>query len=189
MIYKGKINIKSNFRLIYKIVELNNLNIAYKIQKNTWPDDMDYDDLYDKATNTKDDNCMFLVYDKDILIGLTGVDVFKQYKDTIWLDWFTIIEKYRKKGYGTKVLLDTINYSKNLNKYKFFRIEITYYKDRPALFLYDKIMTLKENYTFEDTHDKKNNTLIYSYSLNGKLKPWNNKYLGLRKYYDNLENK
>lgn len=47
-------------------------------------------------------------------------------------------------------------------------------------------MQTKEDYTIEDTDTIKNNTLIYSYSLNGKLELWNNKYLGLREYYDNL---
>ena len=41
-------------------------------------------------------------------------------------------------------------------------------------------MQLKEEYTIEDTKNEKTNTLIYSYSLNGKLDLWNNKYLGLK---------
>ncbi len=177
---------KSDFGLTYKIVDLNNLNTAYEIQMNTWPDDKDYNDLYDKAINTKDDNCMFLVYDKDILVGLTGVDVFEEYPDTIWLDWFTVLEKYRRKGYGEKILLDTIKYCKDLTKYSAFRVETTYYENRPALFLYDKVMQIKEDYTIEDTANKKNNTIIYSYGLKGKVQSWNNRFLGLREYYDKL---
>lgn len=177
----------SLYDLRYEIVNLNNLEKAYEIQKKTWPSDPDYGDLYDKATNTKDDNCFFLVYDKNNLIGITGVDVYGQYADTIWLDWFTILPQYRRKGYGEKVLLDTIQYCKNLNRYDTFRVETTYYENRPALFLYDKVMQLKEEYTLEDTENVKNNTIIYSYSLRGKLELWNNKYLGLRQYYDNLK--
>lgn len=64
-------------------IDLNSLNITYKIQKETWPDDPVYDDLYDKAVNKKNDNCSFLVYDNEILIGITGVDVFREYPDTI----------------------------------------------------------------------------------------------------------
>ncbi len=85
------------------------------------------------------------------------------------------------------MLLDTIKYCKDLNKFEAFRLETTYYENRPALFLYDKVMHMKEDYTIEDTDTIKNNTIIYSYSLNGKLKLWNNKYLGLREYYDNLK--
>lgn len=180
---------ESLYNLTYVPLSLDNFDIAYKIQTETWPKDPDYNDLYDKAVNTKDDNIIFLVYDKNNLIGITGVDVFREYPDTIWLDWFTILEKYRKKGYGTKVLLDTINYCKQLKKYDAFRVEVTYYKKRPAIYLYNKIMQVKEEYTVEDTKSNKTNTLIYSYSLNGKLKLWNNRYLGLREYYDSIKNK
>lgn len=174
---------ESLYNLKYEIVNLKNLEIAYTIQKETWPNDPDYEDLYDKATNTKDDNCFFLVYNEDELIGITGVDVYREYPKTIWLDWFTILPQHRNKGYGKKVLLDTIQYCKNLNRYDTFRVETTYYENRPALFLYDKVMQLKENYTIEDTETIKNNTIIYSYSLNGKLELWNNRYLGLVEYY------
>ena len=177
----------SKFNLTYIQINLDNINIAYEIQKETWPKDPDYDDLYDKATNPLDDNCFFLVYDRDNLIGITGVDVYREYPDTIWLDWFTILPEYRRNGYGRKVLLDTIEYCKNLNRYKSFRIETTYYENRPALFLYDKVMQAKEDYTIEDTEESKTQTLIYTYSLNGELELWNNKYLGLRKYYNSLK--
>ncbi len=178
--------VKSQYGLNYVLLDKNNLNFAYEIQKNTWSNEPDYENLYDKAINTKDDNCFFLIYTDKDLIGITGVDVFREYPDTIWLDYFTILPAYRRKGYGEKVLKDTINYCKKLNRFRYFRIETTYYKDRPALFLYDKVMPMKENYTKEDTDTLKNNTIIYSYSLHGKLKLWNNKYLGLKKYYDRL---
>lgn len=89
---------KALYGLKYIKLDLNNLNLAYEIQRTTWPDDPDYDDLYDKAVNTKDDNCFFLVYDHEVLIGITGVDVFEEYPETIWLDWFTILPEHRKKA-------------------------------------------------------------------------------------------
>lgn len=99
---------KSQYGLKYKLLNLENLETAYNIQKEIWPDDPDYNDLYDKATNTADDNCFFLVYDNDNLIGITGVDVDDRFLDTIWLDWFVIFPEFRRKGYGKKVLQDTI---------------------------------------------------------------------------------
>ena len=48
-------------------------------------------------------------------------------------------------------------------------------------------MPLNEEYTVEDTKTSKTNTLIYSYSLCGKLDFWNNRYLGLREYYDSMK--
>lgn len=176
----------SNYGLKYITLTKDNVDIAYEIQSSVWPEDPDYGDLYDKATNTQDDNCFFLVYDKDSLVGITGVDLNKNYPDTIWLDWFAILPEQRRKGYGEKVLRDTIAYCKKLNRFKSFRVDTTYYENRPALFLYDKVMRLKEDYTIEDTDTIKTQTLIYSYPLEGPLEPWNNKYLGLREYYDNL---
>lgn len=92
----------SLYGLKYVELNLSNLDIAYKIQKETWPKDPDFGDLYDKAINSKKDNAFFFVYDKNNLIGITGVDVLDEYPDTIWLDWFTILDKYRRRGYGFK---------------------------------------------------------------------------------------
>lgn len=166
---------------------MSNLDIAYKIQKDTWPDDPDYRDLYNKAMNSSAENCFFLVYSKDNLIGITGVEASEEYPDTIWLDWFTVLSEYRCQGYGKKILLDTINYCKNLQKYNYFRVDTTYYKNRPALFLYDEVMDLREKYTAEDTNKSKNNFLIYTYSFNGNLEAWNNRYLGLKEYFDDCK--
>lgn len=177
---------KSSFGLTYVQIDKDTLDIAYNIQKEIFPDDPDYDDLYDKAINSLDDNCFFIVYFKNDLIGITGVDVYREYPDTIWLDWFGILPKYRRNGFGEEVLLDTIEYCKKLNKYKSFRVETTYYENRPAVFLYDKVMKIKEEYTIEDTKDKKRHTLIYTYPLIGEVELWNNRYLGLGDYYGNL---
>ena len=177
---------KSKYNLTYVQINKDTIDIAFDIQKSIWKEDPDYNDLYDKAVHPLDDNCFFLVYDQEKLIGITGVDVYREYPDTIWLDWFAILPQFRKMGYGKKVLLDTINYCKRLKRYKSFRIDTTYYKDRPALFLYDKVMHYKEKYTKEDTKDDKMQTLIYTYTLNGELEPWDNKYLGLREYYNSL---
>lgn len=171
--------------LDYVLMDKKNFNLVYKIQKDTWIDDPDYDGLYDKVIHTTPINCMFLIYDATSLIGIVGIDFYTEYPNDIWLDWFTILPEYRQKGYGKKVLLDIIDYCKNLKDYDYFRIETTYFKDRPALFLYDKIMPFKENYTIEDTREIIHHTLIYSYSLHGKtMKKWNNRYLGLEEYYN-----
>lgn len=177
---------KSNYSLKYEILNNENLDIAYEIQKKIWPEDPDYEDLYDKVLHTEDDNCFFLVYDNDNLIGITGVGVNNKYPSTIWLDWFAVLPMYRRKGYGEKILLDVIAYCKSLKRFKDFRLDTTYYENRPALFLYDKIMHLREEYTIEDTENCKNNYIIYSYALDGELEPWNNRYIGLNEYYDNL---
>lgn len=49
-------------------------------------------------------------------------------------------------------------------------------------------MQAKENYIAKDTTELKTQTIIYTYSLKGKLELWNNKYLGLREYYNSFKN-
>ena len=92
----------------------------------------------------------------------------------------------RQKGFGKKILLDTIEYCKKLNKYEYLRLDTTYWEGRPAILLYDKVMTFKEKYTIEDK-ETSNNWWIYTYSLKGKKEFWNNKYLDLSNYYDEIK--
>lgn len=178
---------ESRYNLKYIQVNSENLKKAYEMQKEIWPDDPDYKGLYDRAINPSPENCSYLVYYQEELIGITGTDFYPEYPDTIWMDWFAVLPQYRKQGFGKKILLDTINFCKNLNKYNYFRLDTTYYENRPALFLYDKIMHYKEKYTAEDTVTTKNEFLIYTYSFIGKIESWDNKYLGLRKYYDDCK--
>lgn len=182
---------ESQFGLEYRHVDRQNLEAALQIQRETWPDDVDYDDFADKVEHTRDDNCFFLIYDTGKLIGLVGVDVWrKQYPDTIWLDWFTILPQYRRRGYGTKVLQDTIAYCKTLKRFRSFRVETTTYEYADAsLALYDKVIGFYEDYTAEDTAADQLRTRIYSLPLLGELEAWNNRPLGLREYYNRLEKK
>lgn len=50
---------ESLYNLKYELLNLKNLDVAFKIQKEIWPDDPDYEDLFDKATKTETDNCFF----------------------------------------------------------------------------------------------------------------------------------
>lgn len=177
----------SNKELKYEQVTINNIEIAYDIQKNEWKDSPDKDNFIRKSSNLKEDNVSFIVYYKNIPIGITGVYSENIDKNSIWLDWFCIIPEFRNKGFGKQVLIDTINYARSLNKYSYFRAETTYWEGRPAISLYDNVMHLKEKYTAEDT-GKNKVTLIYTYCFTEKKDYWNNKYLGLNDYYGNLKN-
>ena len=69
----------------------------------------------------------------------------------------------------------------------YFRVETTYWKGRPAVSLYDKVMHVKEEYTVENKKTD-NPTLIYTYNFTDKSELWNNRYLALHDYYKKLEN-
>ncbi len=62
---------ESKYNLTYVKLDKNTIDVAFDIQKSIWPENPDYNDLYDKAINPLDDNCFLLVYDKETLIGIT----------------------------------------------------------------------------------------------------------------------
>ena len=184
---KRKIQVKSTYGLKYVVVDKENIDVAYNIQKEIWPEEPAYNDFLDKVINMEDNNVNFIVYDNKEVIGITGVEIYDEYPDSIWLTWFAVVPKQRRKGYGEKMLRDTINYCKKLKTYTSFRVDTTFYENRPAIYLYDKVMHLKEEYIAEDTKEYKSNNMIYTYALKGKVEKWDNKYLGLEDYYNNLK--
>lgn len=175
-----------NKELKYIQVTNENLEIAYNIQKNEWKNEPDKQNFIDKANNTKENYVSFIVYYKDIPIGITGVYTKDIDKDSIWLDWFCVVPEYRKMGLGEQILRDTIEYAKGLEGFLYFRAETTYWEGRPAVSLYDKVMNIKEEYTAENENPNKP-TLIYTYNCTDKSEHWNNRYLGLNDYYTKLE--
>lgn len=178
----------SNSDIRYISVDKDNFELAYNIQKEIWPDDPDYNNFYEKANDSTLEVTSFIVYYKDEAIGITGTYLEDIDDESIWLDWFGILPTYRCNGLGKTILLDTIKYCQNFNQYLYFRLDTTYWDKRPAIYLYDLVMDLREEYTIEDTETKKHNYLIYTYDLKktGYIKPWNNRYLGLVNYYENL---
>lgn len=178
--------VSRNKELKYKQITNENLEIAYNIQKNEWENEPDKQNFIDKANNVKKDNISFIVYYKNIPIGITGVYTEDIDKNSIWLDWFCIVPEYRKMGLGEQILRDTIEYAKRLEKFLYFRAETTYWEGRPAISLYDKVMNMKEKYTVENKNSDKT-TLIYTYNFTDKSERWNNRYLGLNDYYTKLK--
>lgn len=163
-----------------------NLEIAYNIQKEQWDDFPDKQNFINKANNPQKDYISFIAYYNDMPIGITGVYTEPIDKDSIWLDWFCVVPEYRKMGFGEQILVDTIEYAREIGKFLYFRVETNYWKGRPAVVLYDKVMSVKELYTAENKNADKP-TLIYTYNFTDKCELWNNRYLGLNEYYDNLE--
>ena len=178
--------ISKNKEIKYIQVTNENLEIAYNIQKEQWKDSPDKENFIRKADNPSRDYVAFIAYYKDIPIGITGVYTEEIDKDSIWLDWFCIIPEYREKGFGEQILRDTIEYARGLGTFLYFRAETTYWKGRPAVSLYDKIMNIKEEYTVEENDTGA--TLIYTYNFTEKSELWNNRYLGLNDYYVKLGN-
>ncbi len=173
-------------KLKYVKVTRDNFIIAYDIQKSIWPTGPDYDNFEDKAKNCKDNNISWIVYQNNKQIGITGIYVEDIDNDSVLLDWYGVLPEYRKKGFGKQILLDTIKYCKELNRYDYFKLDTTYWNNRPAILLYDKVMHFKEEYKIEDENDVSNNWFIYTYCLKDKKELWNNKNLHLSQYYKKI---
>jgi len=174
--------ISKNKEIRYEQVTTDNMDLAFNIQKNEWKDNPDKENFLDKAIN----DVSFIAYYNNVPIEITGVYTENIDKESIWLDWFCVVPEFRNRGFGKQILEDTIDYVRDLREFLYFRVETTYWKGRPAVSLYDKIMQIKEKYTLEN--DNKNNpTLIYTYCFTGKCELWNNRYLGLNNYYGRLK--
>lgn len=176
-----------DFNVKYVEVTMDNIDIAYNIQKAIWKTDPDYNNFFKKANNTKDDNIAFIVYFQGVPIGITGVYIEDIDLKSIWLDWFCVLPEYRRIGLGKTILTDTIQYAKELKRFEYFRVETTYWEGRPAIKLYDEIMTFKEKYTIEDTSEIQHNWIIYTYTFGDKREYWNNRNLELEDYYKNCK--
>ena len=173
--------------LTYEKVDFNNLPVLLDIYHQVWPQKTPHPDYLEKPKYPEDNtNVSWIIHHGDDVIGIVGVYNFDSDEpgydqgESIWMDHFAILPEFRRRGFGRQVLLDVINYCRNLQHFKFYRLDTVYYDRRPALFLYDDVMELREEYTAEDSPSKKQHYLIYSYSLDGSpIKPWNNHFLAL----------
>ena len=173
--------------LTYQVVTPDNLQLALDVQHRIWPKKGVDEDYLRKPLEPEDKgNVSWLIYSGADVVGLTGVFTFDKDEpgydggESIWLDWFAILPEFRGRQFGKQALLDVIEYCRALGKYHFFRVDTTFYPGRPAVGLYDQVMSLRENYTAEDTPEKTQNYLIYTYSLDGTpIKPWENQFLDL----------
>ena len=106
--------------LKYEKLTMENLELATKIQMQIFPKESAYQEFIDCLNSNKEYNIYYLVYSNENIIGITGLytttDINKT--NTLWMGWFGILKEYRNKGYGTKVILDTIEMAKNyIDKY------------------------------------------------------------------------
>lgn len=175
----------NNKTINYIKVDLNNIDIAYNMQKNEWPDDKDYFAFEDTAKNGDDKNINFIAYIENNPIGIIGVYQENIDPKSLWLEWFCIDKKYRGKGYGKQMLLDIIEYCKQFDDIDFLRLESNLSIERESTNLYLKVMDFIEKYTIEKSEDY-NGYYICTKCLkpNTNYIPWNNRFLGLNEYYN-----
>lgn len=174
--------------LRYVRVDATNLNLALKLRTLAWPNRTIPEYYCEKAYHDdwQEDVC-WLVYRGDDLIGLAGVYTIDEGEDgydeqeSIWMDSFMIVSEFRRQGFGRQVLSDVFEYCKGLARFKYFRLDTTFWEGRPAVALYDKMMDLREKYDIEKPENGEY-YLVYSKALGDwTVKPWNNRFLGLNR--------
>lgn len=175
-------------------IDENNLNMALEIQLQIFPKESALKEYKDIIMRKQEYQKNYIVYDNDKLVGITGLYTNEPLEETnsIWLGWFGVLKQYRKKGYGIKILKETMEIAKDLSKkypIKYFRL-YTSSKDNPeSLFLYDKVMDIKEEYNNEEDFNYNNTCIIYSKALSDQIKIpyWNNRNLNIREMVNSQE--
>jgi len=87
-----------------------------------------------------------------------------------------VLEKYRNKGFGKEILLETIKRAVSKG-FKIFRLYSSKKYCKEALKLYEKVMDFGEDYTLEELDMER---VVYTKSLTDKTaSKWNNRNLFL----------
>ena len=107
-------------------------------------------------------------------VGITGIYYYDL--DNAWLAWFGIIDEYRNKGLGKKLLRKTLEIAASMN-FKSMRLYTSFLDNQDAIKMYEKEGFIGEKYIAEKlSYDCR----IYSKSLvSDTVDLWNNKDLNL----------
>lgn len=168
--------------LRYEKINKNNVIEAAKIQYKIFPNSSAYSKYLNELKDNKELPISFLVYENNNPIGVVGLYDMPEYKDTIWLSWFGVLEEYRFKGYGTQIFNDIIQIAKEYNK-KFLRLFTYEVWNHEAQDFYKKHMQIGEYYTNKDDDQfdiKEGKCKIFGYSLcDEPIDYWNNKFIDI----------
>lgn len=163
-----------------KLITSENLEYAVNVENEIFPE-YNAKNNYLKSIENSSQSQFFLIFNKEICVGITGIYSYKNDKDNAWLGFFGIKEEYRDKGYGKKSLKLTEEYAKNLG-FKFMRL-FTDRKNIEAINFYQNCGYSFENYEcdLEELKDEFD-IVIGSKSLTKEeVIPWDNKFINLTK--------
>ena len=164
-----------------KLITSENLDYAVNVENEIFPE-YNAKNNYLSSINNYSQSQFFLVFDKEICVGITGIYSYKKDYENAWLGFFGIKDKYRDKGYGKQALKLTEDYAKSLG-YKFMRLFTDRLDNDKAINFYKK-----SGYTFEEYHNDEEelkdefDVVIGSKALSDEEVPlWNNKFINLTK--------
>ena len=160
-----------------------NIELACKIQNAIFPEEDARQNFIEQINNDpyRKEMDYYIVYFKEIPIGVTGIYSYNEYPNTAWLGWFGILCEYRNRGYGGIVLDKTIELAREKG-YTEFRLYTDEFA-KSAHKIYESRGLIKELYDNPNDKDEYFIADIYIYSISLTDKPidlWNNKVLGLK---------
>ncbi|MBU5591843.1 GNAT family N-acetyltransferase [Clostridium sp. MSJ-4] len=158
-----------------------NLKLAYTIQKEIFSNSPDILHIKNSIDNNDPGYAYWIVYENETAIGISGIYTVEADRDSVWLSWYGVLPKWRSKGFGRKILLESIERATSLNQFKYLRLYTSEEYNASALGVYNSVMDLCERYENPDDETFERTALVYSYSLTEeKVTPWNNRYMGIR---------
>lgn len=162
-------------------VTYENLELAVHIQNQIFINEDGRKNYIEGITNDpyRKEFINYIVYDKDIPIGVVGLYSYHEYPNDAWLSWFGVLEEYRNRGYGSEMF----DFFENISKGKGY-LSIRVYTDSEfdsAIKLYVKKGMVQESYSNKlESKEINDETIIFSKSLTlEKVEKWNNRFLGL----------
>ena len=168
-------------KLNFVEVTWDNLEEACKIQNEIFPTENGRENYIEgiKKDPYRKEMINYIVYDNNIGVGVVGIYSYHEYPEDAWLAWFGVLEKYRNKGYGSK-MFDFFENMAREKGYKAIRL-YTGKSFTSAIKLYTKKGMIKECYSNElESEEINNETLVFSKSLDShKIQRWDNKFLEL----------
>jgi len=176
----------NSYRLKYVPINEGNLKIAGIVQYEIFNESHScgYLDYISEVQNRQKSTLPldFLVYYRKQPIGVIGLYEVKGSPDDVWLNWFGVLSKYRKHGFGTQMLLFALETAKKMSK-KNFRLFTYSVWHAKAQGIYKRTMKLEENYTNKNDNQyciNEGKPKIFSISLKNKsVEKWSNKFIDL----------
>ncbi|RXZ77412.1 N-acetyltransferase [Paenibacillaceae bacterium] len=172
----------------FREVNKQNLRLAYEIQKEIFPESPDILHIKNSIDSDEKGYKYWIVFEGESPIGISGIYTVKADSESVWLSWYGVLPSFRSRGFGRKILLESIEKCKSLEAFKYLRLytaEMDDDDDSSALPLYDSVMDLCEKYENQDDDTLDNTALIYSYSLTSeKVLPWDDRYAELNELHE-----
>lgn len=177
--------------ITYTPLTIENLDEAIRLQALIFPHEKDADFLRSSCLNDQKEiqnlfnfSELWLIKQKDIPVGLTGLHSYTKYPQDVWMNWFGILPEYRGKGIGRQALEWTIAQAKKKGfPHVYLYSEIG--DNDVAIAFYRYLNFFEEPYTAEK--EIKNMLIFRTSTVATALPPplWNNKNLYL--YEQTLE--